>query len=141
MLSSLSQLFAVDYTYTTVTGEETTASGGAAVFIIILYVAIAVLLLAAMWKVFKKAGKPGWAAIIPIYNTIVMLQIIGRPIWWFLLMLIPFVNLIVLVIVYHEFSKSFGKGVGMTLLLIFLPFIGWPMLGFGDAKYQRLPGR
>lgn len=93
-------------------------------------------MIAAIWKVFTKAGKPGWAAIIPIYNLVVLLQIVGKPIWWIILMLIPIVNIIIQIIVTHQLSKSFGKDVGFTLGLIFLGFIFFPILGFGDAKYM-----
>jgi len=88
-----------------------------------------------MWKIFVKAGKPGWAAIIPIYNFIVLLEIVGKPAWWIILILIPFVNFIILIIILNLFSKSFGKDIGMTLLLIFLSFIAIPILAFGDARY------
>lgn len=93
-----------------------------------------------MWKTFEKAGKPGWAAIVPIYNTIILLEIAGKPLWWIILLLIPLVNIVIGIMVVHQVSLSFGKGGGMTALLIFLPFIGWPMLGFGDAKYLGPPG-
>jgi hypothetical protein len=101
----------------------------------VIYLVVIVLMLVSLWKMFVKAGKPGWAAIVPIYNYIVLLEIVGRPIWWLVLLLIPFVNIIVAIIVANDTSKAFGKGVGTTLLLIFLPFIGYPMLAFGDAKY------
>lgn len=102
----------------------------------IIYVAIIVILIIANWKIFEKAGKPGWAAIIPIYNVIVLLEIIGKPLWWFILMLIPIVNFIFGIIMLNELSKSFGKGVGFTIGLLFLPFIFMPILGFDDsAKY------
>lgn len=97
--------------------------------------AVLVLIVASLWKIFTKAGKPGWAAIIPFYNMIVLLQIVGRPVWWFVLLLIPFVNIIFSIIVAHDTSKSFGRGVGTTLLLVFLPFIGYPILAFGSATY------
>lgn len=97
--------------------------------------AVLVIVVASLWKIFTKAGKPGWAAIVPFYNMIVLLQIVGRPVWWFVLLLVPFVNIIFAIIITHDTSKSFGRGVGTTLLLIFLPFIGYPMLAFGDAKY------
>lgn len=97
--------------------------------------AVLVLVVASLWKIFTKAGKPGWAAIVPFYNMIVLLQIVGRPIWWFVLLLVPFVNIVFSIILAHDTSKSFGRGVGTTLLLIFLPFIGYPMLAWGDAKY------
>lgn len=91
-----------------------------------------------LWKVYVKAGKPGWAAIIPIYNTIVMLDMVRRPWWWVLLMLIPFVGIVWGIITLHRLSRSFGKGVGTTIGIILLPFIFLPILGFGDAKYTPL---
>ncbi len=102
---------------------------------IALYIAIIVFAIAALWKVFTKAGKPGWACIIPIYNIIVLLEIVGKPVWWIILLLIPIVNLVVIIIVYHQLSKSFGKDVGFTLGLIFLNIIFIAILGFGSAKY------
>lgn len=102
-------------------------------------IVVAVIEFAAMWKVFEKAGKPGWAAIIPIYNAIVIIQIAGKPVWWFLLYLIPLVNIVVAVIVMHNLAKNFGKGVGFTLGLIFLGFIFFPILAWGDAQYQPPP--
>jgi Family of unknown function (DUF5684) len=92
--------------------------------------------IASWWKVFEKAGKPGWAAIIPIYNAIVILEIAGRPLWWILLYLIPLVNIVVGVIVLIDFAKSFGKGVGFAVGIILLAFIFIPILAFGDAQYQ-----
>ena len=101
-------------------------------------VALTILAIAGMWKVFVKAKQPGWAAIIPIYNVIVLLKIVNRPLWWFFLFLVPFVNFIMWLVVNYDLAKSFGKDVGMMLLLTFLPFIGYPMLGFGDAKYKMV---
>jgi hypothetical protein len=103
--------------------------------LIFFYLVIVILMIAAMWKVFTKAGKPGWAAIVPIYNFIVLLEIVGKPAWWFLLMLIPCVNLVVLIMIYHRLSLSFGKDVGFTIGLILLGFIFMPILAFGDAQY------
>ena len=105
----------------------------------IIYIAVIVLVIAGGWKMFEKAGKPGWAIIVPIYNIIVMLEIAGKPIWWIILLIIPVVNLIVLIMVYHNISKAFGKDVGFTIGLILLGFIFIPILGFGDAKYQGAP--
>lgn len=101
----------------------------------IVWCAVVVFYLAAMWKVFTKAGQPGWAAIIPIYNAIVLLQIAGKPIWWILLFLIPVVNIVVAVMMWHAVSTNFGKGVGFTLGLIFLGFIFIPILAWSDAQY------
>ena|ERR1017187_7474870 len=102
----------------------------------ICYFAIVILLIVAMWKVFSKAGQPGWACIIPIYNLYVLCKIAGRPGWWVLLMLIPFVNFIILIIIAIDIAKAFGKGVGFGIGLILLPFIFYPILGFGSAQYQ-----
>lgn len=98
---------------------------------------IAVLVIASMWKVFEKAGQPGWAAIVPIYNFVVLLQIVKKPVWWVVLLLIPIVNIIIGIMVMVEVAKVFGKDVGFALGLIFLGFIFWPILGFGDAQYQE----
>lgn len=104
------------------------------VFLIVILV-IAVIVLAGLWKVYTKAGQPGWAVIVPIYNTIVLLKIVGRPIWWILLMLIPLVNFVIIIIVYIDLAKSFGKGVGFAIGILLLGFIFVPILGFGDARY------
>lgn len=101
----------------------------------IIWLVLIVLMLAAVWKLFTKAGKPGWAAIVPIYSSIVELEIVGRPVWWIFLLFIPFVNFVVAIIVLNDLAKSFGKGTGTTLLLVFLPFIGFPMLAWGNASY------
>jgi len=103
--------------------------------VIVLYLAIMILMIASLWTIFSKAGKPGWACIVPIYNLIVLLQIVGKPWWWLLLMLIPIVNIVILILVYHKLSLSFGKGAGFTVGLILLSVIFLPMLAFGGAKY------
>lgn len=98
-----------------------------------------VLLVIAMWKIFTKAGKPGWASIVPIYNVIVMFQIIGLNPWLLLLYLIPVVNFVVAIVFSimqaSRLSKAFGKGTGFALGLFFLNPIFLLMLGFGDSKY------
>ena len=112
-------------------------TGGAIVGILamLIYLAIVIAVLAGWWKMFEKAGKPGWAAIIPIYNLIVTLEICGRPIWWILLMLIPCVNIVVLIIMWIDVAKSFGKSELYGIGLAFLGFIFIPILGFGSARY------
>jgi uncharacterized membrane protein YhaH (DUF805 family) len=102
----------------------------------ICWLAFTILMIAAWWKIFSKAGQPGWAAIIPIYNWIVWCKIVGRPWWWILLLLIPFVNFIILIILIIDLAKSFGKGVGFGIGLLLLPIIFFPILGFGSAQYQ-----
>ena len=100
-----------------------------------IWLAVAILMLAAMWKVFTKAGKPGWAAIIPIYNAYVFLKIAGKPGWWLILLLIPGLNIIFGIIALAAFAQNFGKGAGFIVGLIFLPVIFYPILAFGDARY------
>jgi hypothetical protein len=97
---------------------------------------IIVAVIAGVWKTFVKAGKPGWAAIIPIYNVIVVLQIAGKPLWWIILLLIPLVNLVIGILVSIAVAEKFGKGAGFGVGLALLGFIFYPILGFGDAQYQ-----
>jgi hypothetical protein len=105
-------------------------------FTTIIALLIALLVIVAMWKVFTKAGQPGWASIIPIYNIYIWCKIVGRPGWWVILLFIPLVNFIIAIILSIDLAKSFGKGVGFGLGLAFLGFIFWPILGFGSAQYQ-----
>lgn len=98
------------------------------------------ILIIAQWKIYEKAGQPGWASIIPIYNVIILLKIIGKPWWWLLLMLVPFVNIVFAVWSANLLSKSFGKGEGFTVGLILLGIIFYPILGFGSAEYHGPAG-
>jgi len=93
-----------------------------------------VIMLEAQWKIFKKAGKEGWAAFVPIYNTFVMLDIIGKPGIWFLFLCIPFVNIIFAIMVVNGLAKRFSKGAEYTLGLLFLPFIFYPLLGLSHEQ-------
>jgi hypothetical protein len=113
--------------------------GGMGVVGSVIYIAFIVLMIASIWKVYAKAGQPGWACIIPIYNIIVLLKIVGKPWWWLFGLLIPFVNFVVLIIVAIQLAKAFGKGVGFAIGMVFLPFIFYPMLGFGGATYTAPP--
>lgn len=115
------------------------AAAMAGLVVLAIWFAIFVLIIAGMWKTFVKANKPGWAAIVPIYNVIIIIELAKKPVWWIILYLIPIVNLVVAIIILNSLAKSFGKGVGFTLGLVFLPFIFWPMLGFGSAQYQGTP--
>lgn len=100
-----------------------------------------IVLLAAIWRIFEKAGKPGWAALIPIYNIIILLEIIGKPWWWLLLMIfVPIGNIIWGIWAINLLSKSFGKNEGFTVGLIFLSIIFYPILGFGTSEYQGPAG-
>ena len=123
--------------------EETQSGGGmggvlGALFggaLFLVWLVVVVLVFVSLWKLFEKAGKPGWAGIVPIYNVIVLLEIVGRPLWWFVLMLVPCVNFVIGIIVCIDLAKSFGKdalyGIGLALLGI----IFFPILAFGDARY------
>jgi len=126
---SASLLAQVDYSYS----SEGKAPSPVSTIVGLL---IALLVIVAMWKVFTKAGQPGWASIIPIYNLYVWCKIVGRPWWWILLMLIPLVNFIILIILCIDMAKSFGKGAGFGIGLALLGIIFWPILGFGSAQYQ-----
>ncbi len=101
----------------------------------ILPLAIVVFYIAAGWKIYQKAGQPGWASIIPIYGAYILLKIVGKPGWWLLLYFIPLVNIVYFVWTYNMLSKSFGKDEGFTVGLLLLGFVFWPILGFGSAKY------
>ena len=98
------------------------------IFVVLFYLFV-------YWRIFEKAGKPGWAALIPIYNTIVLLEIVGKPWWWLLLFFIPVVNLVFAIWMLNLLSISFGKGIGFTLGLLFLSPIFYPILAFGNAEY------
>lgn len=113
------------------------ALAAAGIFVILIYLAIIVLMIASLWKIFSKAGKPGWASIVPIYNIIVMLEIVGKPTWWIILYLIPFVNIVVGIIINIQMAKSFGKDTGFAIGMILLPFIFFPLLAFGNAQYTK----
>jgi len=93
-------------------GNNDAGGGAGAAVVLLIELAIIIVVIIGWWKMFEKAGKPGWAAIIPIYNLIVLLEIIGKPIWWILLFLIPCVNFIVSILVALDVAKSFGKSAG-----------------------------
>jgi len=110
--------------------------GALGVGYIIFMLLIAVFYIICYWKVFEKAGQPGWAAIVPIYNIIVMLQIVGKPVWWIILMFIPCVNIVIALLIYLDMARVFGKSTGFGIGLFLLGFIFLPILAFGDAEYQ-----
>lgn len=118
--------------------EETSfkysSAGQVSPIVWVVDVALSILVIAGLWKVFTKAGQPGWAAIIPLLNMYFLCKVAGRPGWWLLLLLICFP--IFYIIVCIDVAKRFGKGVGFALGLIFLGFIFFPILGFGSAQYQ-----
>lgn len=120
--------------------DASSATGTAALFAIISaciipIIIIWVLMVIAHWKIYEKAGKPGWAAIVPIYNIIILLEIVGKPVWWILLFLIPCVNIVFLVWTINLLSKSFGQSEGFTVGLLLLGIVFYPILAFGNYQY------
>lgn len=110
-------------------------STGGLVVSYLIYFAVILITIISMWKIFSKAGKPGWAAIVPLYNIIVMLEIVDKPLWWIILMFIPVINIVISIIVAVELAKKFGKSTGFAIGLILLPIIFYPILAFSSAQY------
>jgi len=104
-------------------------------FVLFFFLAAFVLAAIPFIGIFQKAGKPVWAAFIPVYNWYVLLQIVGRPGWWLVMLLIPIVSFIAVIVVMIDLAKSFGKGTGFVIGLIFLSWIFLLILGFGSATY------
>jgi uncharacterized membrane protein YhaH (DUF805 family) len=128
----------MDQTMYGTTSASASDAAAAAMMIpmMMFYIAIFVLAVAGMWRVFSKAGRPGWYALVPIYNSIVLAEIVGRPGWVGLLNLVPLLNIYINVIIALDIAKSFGKDTTFGVLTIFFPFVTYPILGFGSAKYQ-----
>ncbi len=118
-----------DYTYTS---DGLAIFGGAFLFITFI---LLILTIAGLWKTFQKAGRGGWEVLIPIYNVIVMFQIAKLDLWMIILLLIPFVNIIVSILFAVKLAEAFGKDIGFAIILFLFPFIGYMLLGFGDAEY------
>lgn len=107
----------------------------AAVGFMTIYLAFLAFVLITHWKLYRKAGKPGWASLVPIYNAIVFCEIVGKPSWYWLLLLIPVVNIYPLVVLMHGLSRSFGKDAAYTVGLVLLGIVFVPMLAFGGSEY------
>ncbi len=119
--------------------SQTAASSPNPVFMLVffaIYFVVALTLTIALWKVYRKAGKPGWAIFIPIYSFIVLLQIAKRPGWWVLLFFIPLINLVFIIIAYLDLAKAFGRSTlfGIIFIVLLSP-IGFLILGFGKSQY------
>ncbi len=143
LLAQTTDYYTTSYNVDTAVNEGALAGMMAFLGIYMLFVLAAVVfMVVCLWKIFEKAGRPGWYAIVPILNAWTMAEIAGKPGWWslaFLLAFIPVVGpiaaLIVSIIINLELAKAFGKDTGFAVLLILLPIVGYPMLAFGDAKY------
>ena len=108
--------------------------------ILIFQLAIFVLFIVSIWKIFEKANKPGWTCLIPFLNIIVLLRIVGKPWWWLFLLLIPIVNIVFIIWMTNLLSKSFGNDEGFTAGLMLIPVIFYPILGLGKSKYIGAAG-
>lgn len=116
-------------------GVSTTSTIGT--FPLILGGLLSLLMIVSLWKIFKKAGKPGWASIVPIYNTIVLLEITGLPLWYIVLFIIPFANIYVIFKMYIELAHKFGKSTGFGVATVFFSVICLPILAFSNsAEYK-----
>jgi uncharacterized protein DUF5684 len=115
------------------------ALGGGVLAIVML--AVAAVFIIGLWKVFTKAGQPGWAAIIPFYNAYIVIKIAGRPGWWLLMLLIPVVNVVFCFLLAIDIAKAFGQSAVFGVVLLFLlGGIGYLVLGFGNYSYVGTSG-
>ncbi len=101
----------------------------------IFVLAISVVSIIGLWKAFSKAGKPGWASIVPFYSQYCMFDMAWGNGWMFLLTLIPCVGYIFQIILLFKLAKAFGRGVGFGFGLLFLSPIFFLILGFGDSEF------
>lgn len=105
--------------------------------LIVVWIIVAIVLIVANWKIFTKAGKPGWAILIPIYNIIVMLQIIDKPVWWiFMLIFVPIANIVFAIMIIYNLVLKFGQPGWHVILALLFGIIYYPYLAFSKASYQ-----
>ena len=103
---------------------------------VIFWIIYAVVMIVSNWKIFVKAGKPGWAILVPIYNIIVMLDIVQKPIWWIFLLLIPFVNIVIVILILYNFVLKFGKPGWHVILALLFGWAYFPYIAFSSASYR-----
>lgn len=108
------------------------------ILMIVLWLSIIVFAILSQWKVFEKAGQPGWACLIPFYNIIILLKIANKPWWWIFMFFIPIANIVFMIMMIHRISLSFGKGAGFTVGLLFLSIIFWGILAFDKSEYKMI---
>jgi Family of unknown function (DUF5684) len=123
-----------------VTSTLASSTAGVVVVIVLFALVLGVVQLAGLWKVYTKGGERGWAVLIPFYNYWCMLRIVGRPGWWLLLYFIPIVNIVIAIVILWDLVKSFAKSAGWFAGLLLLPFIFYPILGFGESQYAGPAG-
>lgn len=102
---------------------------------VVISVLVCLLILSATWRIFTKAGRPGWYALIPVYNVYVMLQIVKKPTWLTLLFFIPYLQLIPQIIISIELGKAFGKSAAFSTIFILILPLGYFIIAFDDSKY------
>ena len=87
------------------------------------------------WGIFEKAGEPGWKTLVPFYNLYVWLQIIEKPLWWYIFLLVPFLNVFMVMLMIVEFAKGFEKNALWEQgVAVIFPFVYLPYLGFSDKE-------
>ena len=121
--------------HSTVASPFSYAAGTAA------FAVFALLVVASMWRLFSKAGEAGWKSLVPFLGAFVYLKITGRPAWWFLLMIIPVINIIPGIVTCFDLARVFGKGPGFGVGILMLSPIFIPILAFGGARYVGASGR
>ena len=104
--------------------------------LIVLWIIVAIVLIVAYWKIYTKAGKFGWAVLIPFHNLIILLEIVEKPYWWFIMMFIPVVNIVFGIMIVYNLVLKFGKPGWHTILAIIVGVVYYPYLAFSDASYQ-----
>jgi len=133
-------MISYNYTTTTTTTTGSAAFLGVGMGVFLLYLVLLVVGIIAFWRVFTKAGRPGWAALIPFYNLYTLCKVAGRPGWWLILFLIPLVNIVMAIIISIDVAKAFGKSAAFGVIGLWLfSLIGYLMLGFGQSKYLGVP--
>lgn len=114
------------------------AAAGVGVGMLLFQLAISLLMIVGAWKMFSKAGQPGWAILVPFYNVYVFLKVAGKPGWWMVMMFVPIANIVFAIMATAALAKNFGKGGGFVVGLILLPIVFYPILGFGGAQYRPI---
>ena len=122
--------------YSEGTGSIETGGLGILLVISLLALIISLVTVISYWKIFEKAGQPGWTSVIPVYNTIVLLKISQKPEWWVILYFIPLVNTVIHIIVSIALAECFQKDTGFALGIILIPLVFYPILAFGDSQYM-----
>ncbi len=143
-LLSFAQTYSDPSYFTTVLDENNTANISTPTIILLsaLWLALVVLMVVVLWKVYKKTGRPGWAAIVPVYNSWVLFEIVGYPGWWALLSFVPLVNFfpaVMILVAYYKLAKLFGKSTGFAVCNVIFPIVTMPILAFGKATFQGAP--